>query len=154
MATRTRKTGPLPPKRLYRSETDRIIGGVCGGIAEFFAVDSTLIRVLFILLVVFGGSGILLYLLLWLFIPTKSKVTGLSEKTIEDNAREIGKKAEELAGEIRTENTRIWVGVILLGLGVIFLLQSFGLFWFNLGKLWPLILVALGVAIIWRDGRK
>ncbi len=152
-AKRTSLKKPAPPKRLYRSETDRIIAGVCGGLAEFFAVDSTLVRVIFALLVVFGGSGILLYILLWLFIPTESKVTGLSEETVKENAREIGKKAEELAGEMRGENTRMWIGAILLILGVIFLFQNFGIFLFDLGKLWPLILIGIGVAALLRNGR-
>jgi phage shock protein C len=59
-------------KRLYLSHTDRKIGGVCGGIGEYFDKDSTLIRVLFILLILFSfGFGILAYLLMWLVIPNR-----------------------------------------------------------------------------------
>jgi len=59
-------------KRLYLSKTDRKIGGVCGGMGEYFERDSTLIRVLFILLVVFSfGFGILAYIALWLVIPNR-----------------------------------------------------------------------------------
>src|SRR3972149_8252000 len=156
MAARTskaKKTTLPKPKKLYRSESDRIIAGVCGGLADYFEVDPTLIRLILILLVVFGGSGVFLYILLWLFIPTQSKVSSYSEETIKENAQEIGKRAQLLAGEIRTENTRMWTGVILLVLGVLFLFQSFGLFWFNVAKLWPLILIAIGVSVLMRNGR-
>jgi phage shock protein C len=55
--------------RLYRSRTNRMIGGVCGGLGEFFAIDPTLIRILFTILAILGGQGILLYLILVIIIP-------------------------------------------------------------------------------------
>ena len=58
-------------KRLYRSKKERIIGGVCGGIAEYFNVDPTLIRLFWILIIFLGGAGILAYLLAWIIIPEK-----------------------------------------------------------------------------------
>jgi phage shock protein C len=59
-------------KRLYLSDTDRKIGGVCGGLGEYFDKDSTLIRILFMILIfVSCGFGILLYLAMWLIIPKK-----------------------------------------------------------------------------------
>jgi phage shock protein C len=56
-------------KQLTRSTTDRVIAGVAGGLAEYFAVDVTLIRILFIVLTLAGGPGIVLYGLLWLVMP-------------------------------------------------------------------------------------
>ena len=56
-------------KKLYRSKDDRWLGGVCGGIAKYFNVDSTIIRVLFILLALIIGGGILVYIILWIVIP-------------------------------------------------------------------------------------
>jgi phage shock protein C len=56
-------------KRLYRSRSDRWLFGVCGGIADYFSVDPTLVRVLFVIFTLIFGSGILLYLILWLIIP-------------------------------------------------------------------------------------
>jgi phage shock protein C len=56
-------------KRLHRSSSDRKIAGVCGGIAEYLGWDPTLVRVLWILLTLAGGSGILIYLILWLVMP-------------------------------------------------------------------------------------
>jgi phage shock protein C len=65
-----RKGGPVDANRkLYRSRTDRKLGGVCGGLAQYFGVDATLIRVLFVVLAVLGGSGLILYLALWIIVP-------------------------------------------------------------------------------------
>ncbi|VVB60165.1 PspC domain protein [uncultured archaeon] len=57
-------------KRLYRSGKDRILGGVCGGIAEYFNVDPTLIRLLWVLFTLASfGTGILLYIIAWIIVP-------------------------------------------------------------------------------------
>jgi phage shock protein C len=56
-------------RKLYRSTSNRQLAGVCGGLAEYFNLDPTLIRVLFIVLAVLGGSGVLLYLALWIIVP-------------------------------------------------------------------------------------
>jgi phage shock protein C len=56
-------------RKLYRSKTNRQIAGVCGGLAESFNVDAILIRVLFVLLAVLGGSGLVLYVAMWIIVP-------------------------------------------------------------------------------------
>jgi Putative stress-responsive transcriptional regulator len=56
-------------KRLYRSRNDRKLAGVCGGIAEYYGWDPTLVRVAWIVLTLLGGSGILIYLVMWLVMP-------------------------------------------------------------------------------------
>jgi len=60
-------------KRLCRSKTNRILGGVCGGIAEYLDVDPTLIRLIWVLITLVYGVGILAYLIAWLIIPEKPK---------------------------------------------------------------------------------
>jgi phage shock protein C len=60
-------------KRLYRSESNRMIAGVCGGLGEFFGIDATLVRLVFVLFAFFGGGGIIAYLVMWLLVPTQSK---------------------------------------------------------------------------------
>lgn len=59
------------PRRLYRSQTNRMLGGVCGGLAEYFNTDATLIRVLFVVLTVLGGAGPLIYLAMWIIVPNQ-----------------------------------------------------------------------------------
>jgi phage shock protein PspC (stress-responsive transcriptional regulator) len=61
--------GPGDAKRLRLSASDRMIGGVCGGLGELFELDPVLFRAAFLVLAVIGGLGILLYLVLWLLIP-------------------------------------------------------------------------------------
>lgn len=56
-------------KRLYRSGKERLLGGVCGGIAEYFNVDPTIIRLLWILFVFGFGTGLLAYIIAWIIIP-------------------------------------------------------------------------------------
>jgi phage shock protein C len=64
--------GSVLMTKLYLSETDRKIGGVCGGLGEFLDKDPTLIRILFILIILFSfGFGILAYLAMWLVIPKR-----------------------------------------------------------------------------------
>jgi phage shock protein C len=60
-----------PTHKLYRSRSDRKLAGVCGGLAQFFSLDPTLIRVLFVVLAVLGGSGILIYLAMWIMVPNE-----------------------------------------------------------------------------------
>ncbi len=56
-------------KKLYRSQTDRILAGVCGGLGQYLGLDPTVIRVIFAVLTVFSGTGLLLYIILMLIIP-------------------------------------------------------------------------------------
>ncbi len=60
-----------PTRKLYRSRPDRKLAGVCGGLAEFFSLDPTLIRVLFVILALAGGSGIVIYLAMWIMVPNQ-----------------------------------------------------------------------------------
>jgi phage shock protein C len=59
-------------RKLYRSSTNRMLAGVCGGLAEYFNLDPTLIRVLFVVLAVLGGSGVVLYLAMWIIVPKQA----------------------------------------------------------------------------------
>jgi len=56
-------------KRLYRSKTNRVIGGVCGGIGEYFGIDPTIIRLIWVILALMGGTGIIAYIIAWIIIP-------------------------------------------------------------------------------------
>lgn len=57
------------PKRVTRSSTDRMIAGVAGGLAEYFGIDPIIMRILFVVLAIFGGGGIILYLICWILMP-------------------------------------------------------------------------------------
>ena len=60
-------------KKLYRSRTNKILGGVCGGLAEYFNIDPVLVRILWVLFIFAFGTGILAYLIAWLIIPKKPR---------------------------------------------------------------------------------
>jgi phage shock protein C len=60
---------PPMPKRLMRSSTDKKLGGVCAGLADYFDLDPTIVRVVWLLAVLFGGVGFLLYVILWIVLP-------------------------------------------------------------------------------------
>ena len=62
-------------KKLYKSESNRMIAGVCGGIAEYFNIDATLVRLGFAAFSLFGGSGCLAYLIAAIVIPQKEDVS-------------------------------------------------------------------------------
>jgi len=61
-------------KRLYLSDTDKKIAGVCGGLAAYFDLDSTLIRILWLVAVCCAGTGVLLYLAMWLIFPRENNL--------------------------------------------------------------------------------
>jgi len=60
-------------KRLYRSSTERVIAGVCGGLGIYFDKDPVLFRILFVIITILWGTGILLYLVMWISVPKDTK---------------------------------------------------------------------------------
>ena len=149
-------------KKLYRSVTDKMLGGVCGGLAEYFAVDPVIVRLIFVLAVVFGGSGIIAYIILWIIIPQKPYIItpfnpeyakpdsspGAEEKTSESTQFNMNVVNEKVQN-----NRSIYAGVFLIFLGGIFLLDNF-VPHFHFGDFWPLILIGLGFAIILNSRNK
>lgn len=85
-------------KKLYRSEKDKMIGGVCGGIAEYFDIDSTIVRVLFVLLLL-SGSGFLLYIILLVVIPTPSQFSQEYPKEEKTNQKVVYAKKTDTKKE-------------------------------------------------------
>ncbi|MCX6207526.1 MAG: PspC domain-containing protein [Bacteroidetes bacterium] len=80
------QTGPRG--RLYRNDTDKLLGGVCSGIANYLRVDPTIVRLVFALMVFGAGTGVLLYILLWIILPSKPLVTNISSKRLYRNPEE------------------------------------------------------------------
>ncbi|MFA6005564.1 MAG: PspC domain-containing protein [Patescibacteria group bacterium] len=147
-----KKKATKTSNRLYRSESDRMIGGVCAGIADYFGVDASLIRILFITITLFGGSGVLLYFILWVVIPLESSSENNVQETMQSNAKEISDTAKRLTKSINQHDRRAlsrgWVGLVVIGVGLYFLLVNFGIMsWFPIGRLWPVILIIIGFAL-------
>ncbi len=93
-------------KKLFRSETDRMIGGVCGGLAEYFNIDSTIVRLIFALIIVYGGTGLVLYIILWIVIPTQSATDLSSEEVMASNAKEIKQKGKKIVNEVKSDSKK------------------------------------------------
>ncbi|MBP5204452.1 PspC domain-containing protein [bacterium] len=97
-------------KRLYRADKNQVIGGVCAGIAEYFDIDPTIVRVIFVALVLGEGFGVLLYLILWVLLPTKSSLEDDQSETIQKNKEEIKtvikKTAKEIKKEVKTDTAK------------------------------------------------
>ncbi len=89
------------PKRFFRDPDSKILGGVSSGIAHYFGIDPVIIRILFIAIVFFGGSGVLLYIILWVITPeaktTSEKLQMKGQKVDIDSIRNsVGQEAEHL----------------------------------------------------------
>ncbi|HET7003709.1 MAG TPA: PspC domain-containing protein, partial [Puia sp.] len=106
------------PRRLYRSENDKMLGGVCGGIAAYLRIDSSIVRIIFALLTLGFGTGILVYLVLWIVLPPKSMVTNIRKRLFRDSDhRVIGGVASGLASYF---NIEIWIPRVIFCLPLIF----------------------------------
>ena len=147
-------------KRLYRSRKNSVIAGVCGGIAEHFDIDPALVRIVAVISIFINGIGLIAYIIGWIFIPQNPGLlseeeagkqegkTGTIKERVENVASEIGKEIrgeDDSAGHKR--NLTLIGGLILICLGLLFLASNF-FPWFGFVRLWPFILVILGVVIL------
>jgi phage shock protein C len=129
----------MEPKRLFKSRTNKIIAGVCGGLAEYFDVDPVIMRVLFVLLAFFGGSGLILYIACAIIMPK----------------RVIDLAGMEAPAESQSTNARKLFGIALIIGGAIVLFSNLGLFSFlhmwdiSWSLVFPILLILLGMAIIY-----
>lgn len=106
--------GPLPPRRLTRSRTERVLGGVAGGLGGYLGLDPVLIRIVWVALVLFGGTGILLYIIGWVIIPEEEP--GAEQVRIERGAPSTHASAGTSGALI--------LAVVLIAVGSIALLRS------------------------------
>lgn len=74
--------------KLTRSESDRLLVGVCGGLGEHVGIDATIVRIGFVLLAIFGGSGVVLYLALWLIVPRETSADAPPRDAVSDSVSE------------------------------------------------------------------
>jgi len=130
-------TGSPDVKRLYKSRADRMIDGVCGGVAEYFALDATLVRVAWVLLTLLGGSGILLYIAAMILMPA--------------NPSPIPAQPSER--RTSPSNSKFW-GILLVAVGGLWLMSNLGFpfwhrwWWLGWDTALPLLLILAGVAFL------
>jgi phage shock protein C len=131
----------LKERKLYRSQVNRMLGGVCGGIAEYFNIDPTLIRLIWVTLALFGGIGIIVYLISLFIIP--------------NNPEQVPNEEKE---KLFTNKSLFW-GAIFVISGLFLLLKQLDFFYtFDFldipwRSLWAVILIIIGIFLIYNKKR-
>jgi phage shock protein PspC (stress-responsive transcriptional regulator) len=118
-------------KRIYRSQEDRIIAGVCGGFAKYFGIDTTIVRLLWIFFTVFGGMGILAYIFSIILI-----------------AENDDSKAKEINAEDDYDEKLVLWGVVIIIVGILLFFRHrpmVGMMWHAVSGNWFNILFAIGL---------
>jgi phage shock protein C len=161
----------MEPKRLYRSQIDRKIAGVAGGLAEYFVMDPLLIRLAFVILMLAGGGGFLIYLVLWIVTPDnpvrfhpggaqsdqgfQQSNSGTADFTAEPGGFTSESPKSERPYSVsppfpqaskRNKGSLIG-GLVLITLGVLFLADQL-IPQVNFGDLWPVILIVIGIGLL------
>ncbi len=156
-STTVKTVNPPVPKGLLRSSNDQIVAGVCAGLAEYFDIDPIIVRLVFALLILSGGSGILVYIILWIVMPESGDEGKSGKQVVEKNTKEFEQRVESMVDSIdkpsNYSRVQLWFGVLIVVLGVYLTLSNFGITsYFNigwyLGKLWPLFIIALGILVL------
>lgn len=145
-------------KKLYRSNKEKMLGGVAGGLAEYFSIDPTLVRIIFVVSLFVGGAGILAYIILWIVVPEEPFVfagTGPAEKkqneesgstSINETYQQDQQQYYQAVNEQRQKRSSI-LGIILVIIGALFLISNF-VPRIHFGDFWSLILIAIGIGLL------
>ena len=146
---------------LYRSESDKMLGGVCGGLANYLSLDTTLVRLFFALLVLGSGIGLIVYLALWIIMPSES--SEYADRSFEENLKDSGANfssrvqtvGEEFGKAVRSPHpkTGVIVGISLIALGGVLFVDNLNihwLHWVSFDVLWPVLLIIGGIVVIQR----
>lgn len=125
-------------KRLERDLQNKVIGGVSSGLGNYFDMDPTFWRVLFFILFLFGCSGLLIYIILWIAMPAAQPQNMADRLT----AQEVNPDAAQ-----RKKNNNLFAGITLIGVGAILLVARYipQISW---RTVWPIILIVLGIILI------
>ena len=128
--------------KLYRSRSDRWFAGVCGGLANYLGIDSSIVRIFFALLALANGIGFLIYLVMLIVVPEAAEGT---EETAPSIPLWENRQASYLVG----------TGLVLLG--VFYLIDNLNLpwlSWLDFGFLWPVALIFAGSLLLLRVIRR
>jgi phage shock protein PspC (stress-responsive transcriptional regulator) len=132
--------------QLYRSDSNKVLGGVAGGLGEYFDVDPVIIRVIFFVSMFAWGLSLLVYIGLWIFVPIKSDTEYVPE--VDEN---LNAAYDDLGVIPKPEKSqrKIIAGVILIVFGCVILLDNF-FPEIEMDHIWPLTLVGLGGYVIYK----
>ena len=125
---------------------NKVIGGVCSGLAEFFGLDVALVRIAFVIAFMFASFGFWLYIILWIVLPEGQQTTDNSQQPESESVSVSESKSE-------SKVKSVLAGSFVILIGLLFLINNFiPINW--VWKLWPLILVAIGVVMIVTASKK
>ncbi len=146
---------------MYRSRTDRMVGGVCGGLSKYYSLDPIVTRLIFVVLALVDGVGILLYLILLVIIKEEpgEKVDVDTGAKTKEFINEAGKRSQEVAKNIKTNQS--WIGdkrnliaLLIIVVGIALLLkQLFPERLVHWEYVWPGILIVFGFYLITRHNK-
>lgn len=124
-------------KRLERDLSNKVLGGVCSGLGNYFDIDPTFWRILFFILFFAGCSGLLIYIILWIVMPEGRGYT-CSQGNDPQNI------IIDTDGKPVKDNSRWLAGLILIGIGAIWMLARY-VPQLNWHTVWPVILICIGI---------
>jgi phage shock protein PspC (stress-responsive transcriptional regulator) len=142
-------------KKLYRSRKNRTIGGVAAGLGEYFDIDATLVRIIFVISLFLGGTGIIAYILLWIIVPEEPFPGFASKQTPESPSEgtsadpENADLYEEYARrhEERKKKRLLFLGIGLILVGLFFLADNF-IPRIHFTDFLSVILIAIGIGLL------
>ena len=126
-------------KRLQRDTNHKVIGGVCAGLANYFDMDASLLRLLLAFMILFAGTGFWLYIILWIVMPAGNG--------FQPTAETIDAVMNDASPNPQINKGSLVVGLILIGLGALGLIHRF-VPAFNWQMVWPIILIVLGLVLL------
>jgi len=142
-------------KTLYRDDQNKMLGGVCAGLAEYFDMDITVMRLIFAFAFFIMGVGLIPYIILWIVLPRKTynPFTKPSDPStvnyIVPPITPVDPNKPFVPVTPKRSNGGVIVGAILIVMGTLFLLHEFDFFdYWEIHRFWPVVLVVLGLALI------
>ncbi len=137
----------MSQSKLVRSDSDKMVAGVCGGLAAYLDIDPVLVRLAFVVLFLASGIGFAIYLIMWIVMPREATVDESEAVVMQDNIKELKETVSANASKVGRPAT---VGIVLILLGLFFLLEQFGWTAWLGGAFWPLVIIGLGVVLLIR----
>jgi len=134
-------------QRLYKSRKSKMIGGVAGGLGDYFDIDPVIVRVLFIITAFAWGVSIIAYILLWIILPDNPDELEYYYD-MNGEKKEGFDEFEDLNINKKKTDRKIIAGIFLIGLGLIIFIDKVT-DWIQFKYVWPLILVAIGASLLY-----
>ena len=135
-------------KKLQRDTKNKVIGGVCSGLANYFGIDAALLRVLFVVLFLCASTGFWLYIILWIVMPASQGIQNETNYFVSpDGTTEVSEEEKNDSPKSTKSKGSLVAGLILIGIGVVGLLNKY-IPEINWETAWPVLLIVLGLFLI------